>query len=121
MGRSMADSDEQIVARLEASPLGTRDLLRVGRIGTLVGRTHEGRVILADARGEFLCVHGDQNSLANKRVKRICSCARFDAIMLNEVTKDPKFHYGLQPGETLNSFLRDRRTNTAPLWAYGNV
>ena len=55
-------SDELVVERLNAAPLGSRELLRTGRIGTKVGLTGDGRSILMDQRGELLCVHGEANA-----------------------------------------------------------
>ena len=105
--------------------VGERELLSTGRIGTKMGKTQDGRIVLMDSRGELLCEHGEQNSLIKRQMLKnpICACQKFDNIIFQtHKQKNPQYTYGLAPNETLHDFLEARREEgTTPLWAYESV
>ena len=52
-------SDEAVIRRVHSMKVGERELLSTGRIGTKMGKTQDGRIVLMDSRGELLCEHGE--------------------------------------------------------------
>ena len=117
--------DELVVERLNAAPLGSRELLRTGRIGTKVGLTGDGRSILMDQRGELLCVHGEANTMlrkrANNRCSLVCNCRPFDLLVTKHVRKNDAYTYGLRDDEMLFDFLKERRTPSLPVHAFADT
>lgn len=118
-------SDEAVVRRVHSMKVGERELLSTGRIGTKMGKTQDGRIVLMDSRGELLCEHGEQNSLIKRQMLKnpICACKKFDNIIFQtHKQKNPQYTYGLAQNETLHDFLEARREEgTTPLWAYESV
>ena len=114
-------NDAEIVERLKSAPLGVRELLPSGRVGTKVGNSH-GLPILCDADGKYLCPHGEYHAVmrACKLKSPLCDCrpiTKHQENLLNENLSQYKF--GLQ-GETVCKFLQSRREEHPP-FAFGNV
>ena len=114
-------TDAEIRARLNDAPLGTRELLRTGRIGTLVAHI-DGEPVLRDQSGDFLTPEGESHRILRSWTgKKLFNTHQPISISQERVIElHPDYVYGLADGETLYSFVRARRGGVAPL-AYDNV
>ena len=116
-------NDSEVIEKLMSAPVGTRELLQTGVIGTVVGEIGD-QLVLRNIAGDFLCPHGEKYKLlAERRVKPVCEC---DGIRAAELAFEglDDLTYGLREDETLVSFLRERRyvgKCGLTVFAYGNV
>ena len=114
-------NDDEVVTKLVSAPLGTREMLRTGRIGTKVGM-FDGAPLMRCADGDFTCVHGESHSVLRAILlkNQVCSCKPISVVQEKNVPLSDDYEYGLCNDETVHSFLSARRSETVPL-AYDNV